>query len=58
MCRAGEGRVEEQDKPRLPSLKETETEQGGGAFLVEVKCGVGRFQKPPRVAKSRVFTSK
>lgn len=39
-------------------LQETETKQRGGAFLIELKGGVGRFQKPPRVAKSRVLTSK
>lgn len=39
-------------------LQETEIEQRGGAFLIELKGGVGRFQKPPRVAKSRVFNSK
>lgn len=38
-------------------LQETETDQRGGAFLIELKGGVGRFQKPPRVAKSRVFNS-
>lgn len=55
VCRAGGGWV----SPANPGfLQETETEQRDGAFLIELKGGVGRFQKPPRVAKSRVFNSK
>lgn len=39
-------------------LQETETEQGGGTFLVEVKWGVETFKKTCKVAKYRVLGSK
>lgn len=45
--------MEEWTNPEF--LQEPETKQGGGTFLVEVKCGVERFQKTHRVAKSRGF---
>lgn len=60
--RAGEGTGVKEGGQRsraIPEfLQETETEQGGGTFLVEVKWGVERFQKTCKVAKYRVLGSK
>lgn len=61
MCRAGQGTAvkggqRSRSNPEL--LQEAETEQGNGAFLVEVKCGVERFQKTGREAKSGLLGSK
>lgn len=62
VCRAGEGTGVKEGRRRSRAnpefLQETETEQGGGTFLVELKGGVERFQKTHKVAKYRVLGSK
>lgn len=57
VCRAGQGTAVkggQRSRANPEFLQEVET----GAFLVEVKCGVGRFQKTGREAKSGLLGSK